>query len=68
MLYDYKYKDRKDFFICKKSIIKKAFSNCIKSIKNMNQTGGGDKDPIIDKISMKINRLNKKITYINALL
>lgn len=68
MLYDYKYKNRKDFFICKKSIIKKAFTNCINSIKNMNQTGGGDSDMIINKIDAKINRLDKKIADMDALL
>jgi prophage antirepressor-like protein len=68
MLYDYKYKNRKDFFICKKSIIKKAFTNCINSIKDMNQTGGGENNIIIDKIDAKINRLDKKIAAMDVLL
>jgi prophage antirepressor-like protein len=59
MLYDYRYKDRKDFYICKLSIIKKAFNNCIKSIKNMNQKGGGINE--IDILNNKINKLNKNI-------
>ena len=67
MLYDYRYKDRKDFYICNLSVIRKAFNNCIKSIKNMNQTGGGINE--IDLLNNKINKLNKKIlkmdNYIN---
>jgi prophage antirepressor-like protein len=62
MLYDYKYKNRKDFYICKESIIKKAFNNCIKSIENMNQTGGGMINELNDKISeldIKINDMDK---------
>ena len=59
MLYDYRYKNRKDFYICKSSIIKKAFNNCIKSIKNMNQTGGGINE--IDVINNNIKKIDKKI-------
>ena len=59
MLYDYRYKNRKDFYICKLSVIQKAFNNCIKSIKNMNQTGGGINE--IELLNNNINKLNKKI-------
>ena len=59
MLYEYRYKNRKDFYICKLSVIKKAFNNCIKSIKNMNQVGGGINE--IEILNKKINKLNKKI-------
>ena len=68
MLFEYRYKDRKDFYICKLSVIRKAFNNCIKSIKNMNQLGGGINE--IDILNNKINKLNKKILkmdyYINT--
>ena len=67
MLYDYRYKNKKDFYICKLSVIKKAFNNCIKSIKNMNQTGGGINE--IELLNNNIKKLNKKIlkmdNYIN---
>ena len=65
MLYDYKYKNRKDFYICKESIIKKAFNNCIKSIDNMNQTGGGN---MIDELNDKISKIDIKINDMNKLL
>jgi hypothetical protein len=41
LLYEYRYKNKKDFYICNLDIIKKAFKKCISSIKKMNQTGGG---------------------------
>ena len=59
MLYDYRYKNKKDFYICKLSVIKKAFNNCIKSIKNMNQKGGGINE--IELYYNNIKKLNKKI-------
>jgi prophage antirepressor-like protein len=65
MLYDYRYKNKKDFYVCKKSVINKAFNNCIKSIKNMNQKGGGS---IINKLQNKVNKLDKKIIKVNQLL
>ena len=41
MLYNYRIKNRKDFYECDFNIIKKAFKNCDKSIKCMNQTQNG---------------------------
>ena len=58
MLYDYRYKNKKDFFVCKQSVIKKAFKYCLRSIKNMNQKGVGS---ILDKLQNKVNKLDKKI-------
>ena len=73
MLYDYRYKNRKDFYICKLSEIKKAFTNCIKSIKNMNHQTGGSNSLVqsskdIDLIKTKIIKLNKYIDKYNKLL
>ncbi len=73
MLYDYRYKNRKDFYICKLSEIKKAFTNCIKSIKNMNHQKGGSNSLIqsskdIDLIKTKIIKLDKYIDKYNKLL
>ena len=66
MLYNYRYKNKKDFYLCDLSIIKKAFRNCKRSIKNMNQKGGGINE--IDKLKLKANRLDKKILEIDKLL
>ena len=55
MLYNYRIKNKKDFYECDIKIIKKAFDECDKSIKCMNQTGGGT-----NKISFYIEKLNKK--------
>jgi prophage antirepressor-like protein len=65
MLYDYRYKNKKDFFVCKKSTIKKAFKNCLRSIKNMNQTGGVN---MLDTLQNKVNKLDKQIIKVNKLL
>lgn len=75
LLYDYRYKDRKDFYICNLDKIKSAFRTCITCINksgsktNKNdQTGGGN---LFNKklkmlknkknlLQRKINRLSKK--------
>ena len=62
MLYDYRYKNKKDFFLCDRDIIKKAFKNCKKSIKNMNQTGGYNN---IVELKNKINILEDRISELN---
>jgi prophage antirepressor-like protein len=68
MLYDYRYKSKKDFFVCPLSIIKKAFISCITMLKSMNnQTGGGNIKLIT--LKKKLNRLDKNIDkYDNLLL
>jgi len=66
MLYNYRYKNKKDFYLCNLSIIKKAFRNCKRSIKNMNQKGGGINE--IDKLKLKANKLDKKIIELDKLL
>ena len=48
------------------SIIKKAFKNCIKSINNMNQTGGGLNE--IDILNNNIKKIDKKILKMNNYL
>ena len=68
MLYDYRYKNKKDFFLCDRDIIKKAFKNCIKSIKNMKdiQKGGGINE--IDSLKSQLEKIDKEIENINKLL
>jgi len=66
MLYDYRYKNKKDFFICSEKYIKKAFRNCLRSLKNMKQHGGGNNIDIlkkkINKITFEIKKLDDKLS------
>jgi hypothetical protein len=66
MLYDYRYKNKKDFYLCDLKIIKKAVKNCKKSINNMNQKGGGLSE--IDNLKNNLLELDKKIIDIDRLL
>jgi prophage antirepressor-like protein len=69
MLYNYRYKNKKDFFVCKLAVIKKAFKSCLTSLKSMNdttQTGGGN-DMLI-KLQNKLTKLDKNINKYNKLL
>jgi prophage antirepressor-like protein len=68
MLYDYRYKNKKDFFLCDRDIIKKAFKNCIKSIKNMKETqkGGGNNE--LDTLKLQLEKIDKEIENLNKLL
>ena len=52
MLYGYRIKNKKDFYQCNIKKIEKAFDECEKSIKCVNQTGGGIK---------KIKKLNERV-------
>ena len=57
MLYGFRIKNKKDFYQCDIKKIEKAFEECEKSIKCVNQTGGGFK-----KINQSVdNWLNKEI-------
>jgi hypothetical protein len=66
MLYDYRYKNKKDFYLCEIDIIKKAFKNCTKSIKNMNQLGGGKNK--IDLLKLQVKYLEGEIENLIKLL
>jgi prophage antirepressor-like protein len=66
MLYDYRYKNKKDFYLCDLNIIKKALKNCKKSISNMNQKGGGLST--MDKLQNDLIYINDKIDEINDIL
>jgi len=43
MLYDYRYKDKKDFYFCSLTKIKSAINNCIKSFDGVSSCNGGSK-------------------------
>jgi prophage antirepressor-like protein len=60
MLYNYRIKNRKDFFECNIKKIEKAFDKCEDSINCMNQDGGSN---IITKINFEIQQLNKEIEH-----
>lgn len=66
MLYDYRYKNHKDFYLCNLKTIKCAFNTCKKSIENMNQKGGGLSE--IDLLRNKISRLENKINKLDIIL
>jgi prophage antirepressor-like protein len=71
MLYDYIYKNKKEMYICKLSIIKKAVKNCIRNFNNMNkfiknQTGGGNIiQNLINEHKLSIDKYKHKIIKIN---
>jgi len=71
MLYDYRYKNKKDFYLCDLSIIKKAVRNCKRSIKNMNKhqvnQKGGDLSEI-EKLKNNLTELDNKIVEVNKML
>jgi len=54
MLYNYRIKNKKDFYECDIKIIKKAFKKCDESIKCMNQIGGNN------ILNYEIEQLTKK--------
>jgi hypothetical protein len=43
MLYKYRYKNRKDLFRCSLTKVKKAFTECVNSIKCVEDQEGGNK-------------------------
>jgi prophage antirepressor-like protein len=66
MLYDYRYKNKKDFFICEKKYIMRAFKICKESIRKMEQHGGSDILQFeINKLKMCHKRLDKIINNCN---
>ena len=62
MLYDYRYKNKRDLFICNLETVKKAFNECEKSIANMIQKGGAS------YVDLEIKNINKKIKKNNEKL
>lgn len=66
LLYDYRYKNKKDFYVIPLKQLKIATTKCIKSMDCMdkfkNQNGGG---MVPDIINNKINSINKQIKYYN---
>jgi prophage antirepressor-like protein len=70
MLYNYRIKNRKDFYECNIKKIEKAFEKCDESIKCINQAGGNRTilDLEIDKLKKRINKIQLKINKYNEIL
>ena len=51
--------------MCDRDIIKKAFKNCIKSIKNMKNTQKGWGYNELDTLKLQLEKLDKEIENIN---
>lgn len=69
MLYKYRYKNKKDTYVCSLNIIKKAFKECIKAVSCMDQTGGGNIiSNIINNDTNKLEKLNNKIKKLDKKL
>lgn len=68
LLYSSRYKNRKDFFICKLSKIISAFKKCSKNIKCMNQTGGSNNLNTIISLRIKLYKIKNIIKNLNNML
>ena len=70
MLYNYRIKNKKDFYECDIKKIKTAFEKCDDSIKCMNQNGGGKliNNKILTIINNEIGKLKKTKEQINIKL
>ena len=64
MLYKYRYKNRKDYFICSLTKIKNAFNKCVDSLKCIEEQDGGS---MIYKITYYENKLKKIYDKINII-
>lgn len=67
MLYKYRYKDRKDYYMCDLNKIKNAFNKCIESIKCIEQKGGSKKYYKITYYEEKLKELYESINITSIL-
>ena len=65
MLYKYRYKNRKDYFKCSLTKIKKAFMECVNSIKCVEDQEGGNKKYIITYYDDILKKLYDNINIIS---
>jgi prophage antirepressor-like protein len=70
MLYKYRYRNNKDFYVCSLAVLKRALKKCSDTLKSMNtQTGGGlPKNDTMVKLKNKITHLDKTINKYNKLI
>lgn len=68
MLYEYRYRNNKDMYICPLAKIKKAFENCLKSFDNMKGGGGLPIGKEIKNVKAEIVRHDKKINKLKQII
>lgn len=68
LLYDFRFKDRKDFYVCDLKKIKKAFRMCKQSISCLNQSGGNVLEHKINNLKIKQRKIIKKIRKLNVMI
>ena len=70
MLYNYRIKNRKDFYECDIKKIEKAFEKCNDSLQCMNQVGGSKiiNNKILTILNLKIKQLKKKKEHLKIKL
>ena len=70
MLYNYRIKNRKDFYECDIKKIEKAFEKCNDSLQCMNQVGGSKiiNNKILSMINLEIEELKNKKNQIKIKL
>lgn len=74
LLYDHRYKNKKDFYECNLEIIEECLDECLETIKKRKkQIGGGNIyldtiDKLIHGTTNKINKINAKVCKINKIL
>ena len=61
MLYEHRYKNKKEFYLCKLSTIKKALNECVKTINCCAQTGGFNVDEILKELKYNRKLLQEKV-------
>jgi hypothetical protein len=63
MLYKYRHRDNKDFYVCSLAVIKRAFKKCLETLKSMNTQSGGGMiiNDTVGKLQKQITRLDKNI-------
>ena len=67
-LYNYRYRDNKDCYICSLEHIRKAFDKCVDGIKSMEQKGGNIMDYKLIEYQTYRDKLINKIDKINSIL
>ena len=68
LLYDFRFKNKKDFYVCELKKIKKAFKICKKSISCLNQNGGNILENKIKNLKIKQRQIIKKISKLNVII
>jgi prophage antirepressor-like protein len=68
LLYDYRYQDNKDFYVCSLNKIKRSIKECLKSIRCIDETQVGGAillSGLIESLYTKKNKIQRKIKKID---